>query len=169
MTRQDLQEQFPESELAFLPDAGFDDALTGVAIRRSTPVVPAYLFTRCKEIAGGEPEEAFKRLEILFNNQVCPAPLILMPIHRPTFWEQNKAGQLVVWEGLHDAVVGTGRRGLEPEVTVYAYPLMLIALRRMMEASDTGFNTAEEFFESYVLQTWLGPQTPYVLYPAAST
>ena len=167
MTQEDLQECFPESELVFLPDRMFDDALVGIAVRKTTPVVPVYRYDDCRRaVALLDPLEAHARLTSLFVHDIHPAPLILMPVHRQSFWENNKKGKIVVWDGAHDAIVGTGRRGLEPEVAVYAYPLMIKALQRSMESSVSGFNSAEEFFEAYVLQTWLGPQTPYVLYPA---
>jgi hypothetical protein len=142
-----------EVNLEYIP--GFDACLLGYATRGDL-VVPCYSWARGCRWGGVE------RLQGLFLHSVYPAPLVLMPVNRPYFWTQVQKGTIKVWDQLHDAIIGTGRRQLGKETAVYSYPRVIRALERLIEGSK-GVTTTE-FFETQ-LDVWLGPGTPWVLHP----
>jgi hypothetical protein len=159
MTYQQLQALFPQWELVFL-DPKWDTALVGVVVRANTPPLPAYSWLKCLESAMD-----VEALNELFIERKLLQPLILMPIQRSDFWKKVEQRELVIWEQCHPAITALGRRGFEPPVVVYSYPELLDCLTSAMEPSDERTTIAQSIFEANIAPTWLGPHTPFVLYP----
>ena len=164
MKHNQLQAAYPEWQLVFL-DQKWDAALVGVAVRANTPPVPAYSWTACTQLL--QPGETIGALSELFTASVAPRPLILMPVHRDDFWAAVGRHELILWEQAHPAITALGRRGAEPPVAVYSYPELLECLSAAVEPSTEELELAHDIFEANILPTWLGPLTPFILYPLA--
>jgi hypothetical protein len=162
-----LQEQFP-MELEFLPDQMFEEALMGVATRCNTAPVPAYNLQQCCHIAAADAWHR-QRLSWLFSNLVTPPPLIVAPINKDVFWDSVRAGRLLVWEQLHQAIIGVGHRGGKQAV-VYSRPLLQTEVSLLQEASYAELNPGivDTILEAQIRKVWLGPSTPYILEPVLS-
>lgn len=165
MTTQQLQEQFPETELVFFPGHRFEEALLGVASRPNTPVLPVYDFRECLKIAADH--GGLSSLGSLLTNPECaPAPLVLMPIVRDLFWDDVRAGKLKVWEQMHDAIIGVGLRSGQ-RTTVYSQPKLMDELACLQQAATEELDrkVLEMTYEREIKAAWLGAQTPYIMTP----
>jgi hypothetical protein len=162
MNRDRLQET-SDHELVFLPDE-FDAAIVGSATRAATPVLPVYGWKQCCTLFG---DETGKKISALFDHDVFPSPLILMPIaDRQRYWEQVRRGHIARWEQMDAAIIGVGRRRWNPEVAVYSRPAVLHRLAFLQRPSvGSPKEAAEKFFNDAMASVWMGDTTPFFFDP----
>ena len=164
MNEKTLLEQFP-LDLTFFPEQLFEGALVGVAERCTTPALPVYDYLLCLKLAALDPRHR-EAVRLLFQNTLLPKPLILLPIARAHFWDEVRAGKLVVWEQMHDAIIGVGQRAGQ-RAAAYSKPGMMNTLLALQEASYDELNSqvVGQVFDSQIHKAYLGPHTPYLVDP----
>lgn len=164
MNEKTLLEQFP-AELTFFPDQLFEGALVGVAERCTTPPVPVYDYLLCLRLAALDTRHE-KAMNLLFENALVPAPMVLLPIEKTTFWAAVRAGRLLVWDQLHEAITGVGQRNGQ-RVVVYSKPAVISILETLQDTSyEELINpSVTSTLENQIQGAYLGPQTPYLLDP----
>lgn len=163
MTRREkILEMEPETT-GFLDDR-FDELLIGSASRGPAPAgwVACYDYAaalRRVVTEASSPEVVFRRLEGVLPFRES-GPLILLPCRRRYLWDQVKDSNLVLWDHLGDAVIGTGTFGFSPEAVVYNYERVLDCLDLNQSDSEEAV-TASETFDNLLRDAWVGPHTPW--------
>jgi hypothetical protein len=69
---------------------------------------------------------------------------------------------LLLLDGLDDAIIGTSQRINEPVLAVYSWEKIIAILT---ERDNMDFEDAVEFVEFNILGAWVGENTPIVVMP----
>lgn len=74
----------------------------------------------------------------------------------------NTHDDLLLLDGLDDAIIGTSQRINEPVLAVYSWEKIINIL---VERDDMDFEDAVEFVDFNILGAWVGENTPIVVMP----
>ena len=74
----------------------------------------------------------------------------------------NIHDDLLLMDGLDDAIIGTSQRINEPVLAVYSWEKIITILT---ERDNMDFEDAVEFIEFNILGSWVGENTPIVVMP----
>lgn len=74
----------------------------------------------------------------------------------------NIHDDLLLLDGLDDAIIGTSQRINEPVLAVYSWEKIINIL---VERDDMDFEDAVEFVDFNILGAWVGENTPIVVMP----
>jgi hypothetical protein len=69
---------------------------------------------------------------------------------------------LLLMDGLDDAIIGTSQRINEPVLAVYSWEKIIAILT---ERDNMDFEDAVEFAEFNILGAWIGEKTPIIVMP----
>jgi hypothetical protein len=69
---------------------------------------------------------------------------------------------VLLMDGLDDAIIGTSQRINEPVLAVYSWEKIINIL---VERDDMDFEDAVEFVDFNILGSWVGESTPIVVMP----
>ena len=101
----------------------------------------------------------------LLTTDVRPAPLVVLDVHRETFWASVRRKELATWDNLTSAILGEGRRaGVQKSAVVYDYGKAInILARSIQDSTDTvsAFAAAREFYDQNIAPVWFGEETPF--------
>lgn len=155
---------FPEVQPVFF-DAVFDSAIVGVGEQHRRPLLPVYDFALCAALA-----RSWDALQPLLDNENGPL-LLLRKISRDRFWKAHALGDYLVWDSMHNAIMGVCWRGVaQGSAVMYSRGDILRNLLTMQNDSDKRsdderFEIAEKFFQENMLGMEAGDGTPCYFWP----
>jgi hypothetical protein len=142
-----------EAEGVALLNATFDSALIGQCSRVGEKPLSAYSWNILKRLGMDS-----------LPDGVC----VVMPIdNKEEFWLTVKDGRRLVWDGLHEAIMGVGYNGDDVAPAVLHHPRCIELLANMIMTSDSKdpLVDAVEFYEASLFPVNLGKCTPYTFKP----
>ena len=75
---------------------------------------------------------------------------------------EQEYADLLLMDGLDDAIIGVSQRINEPMLSVYSWEKIIEIL---IKRDDMDFEDAVEFIEFNILGAWVGEKTPIIVMP----